>query len=57
MVLSLWATSGLFGAVPLGDPLRDAYDKLYRLATGIDPDFESQFRGALVNSLGCACLM
>ena len=54
MVLSLWATSGLFGAIPLGDPLRDAYDKLYRLATGIDPDFESQFRGALVNSLGAS---
>jgi hypothetical protein len=44
MFMSLWATSGLFGAIPFGDPARDLYDKIVGWATGIDPDLEREFR-------------
>lgn len=44
MFLGLWATSGLIGAVPFGDPLRDAYDKIMGFVTGIDPDKETELR-------------
>jgi hypothetical protein len=50
MLMGLWATSGLFGAIPFGDPLRDAYDKIYKFITGVDPDLETQLRSFVAES-------
>ena len=49
----LWATKWFIWAVLLSDPLRDTYDQVMRLATGIGLDFESQFQSS-VNSLGAS---
>jgi len=52
LFLGLMATSGLSGAVPFGEPAKDAYDKLYKLITGIDPDIETELREALTDLTG-----
>lgn len=50
MFLGLYSTAGLFGAVPFGDPLRDAYDKIYKYITGIDPDLETSLRSYIASA-------
>lgn len=52
LFLGLMMTSGLSGAVPFGEPAKDAYDKLYKLITGIDPDIETEMREALTDLTG-----
>lgn len=56
LFLGLVFTSGLSGAIPFGEPLKDVRDKVTKILTGIDPDTATQIRESLMDLTGSPML-